>query len=348
MKYCLHFTLDYEIHGNGDGNPWKLMVEPTNRLMNLLENYGQRLIIMADVAEILSFKRYLDETGEDAFHVHEIESQLQDAIRRGHDVQLHIHSSWFKAQWDGKRWDQCIEEYNLASLPMERIDCMVSQCVHYLHELLKPIKSDYKVWLFRAANWSMMPTARLYEVLVRHGITADTSVYKGGVQGGNVSYDYREAHHHLLSYPASSTNINHRALGNQVGIITEYPIYTEMRPFWAFVSPIRFFRIMRAKFHKHKQNKARENTNSDSADNRRTTLRSFFRRNPWKLDFNQATGGQLIAALKRIMGQNYTDREHVDIILIGHSKSFLPYNEVTLEKFLKWLVSQPSICKNGY
>lgn len=348
MKYCLNFTLDYEIHGNGDGNPWKLMVEPTNRLMNLLENYGQRLIIMADVAEILSFKHYLDETGEDAFYVNKIESQLQDAIRRGHDVQLHIHSSWFNSQWNGKRWDQCIEEYNLASLSLERIDYMVSQCVQYLQELLKPVKSDYKVWLFRAANWSMMPTARLYEVLVRHGITADTSVYKGGVQGGNVSYDYREAYHNLLSYPASSTNINYRALDNQVDVITEYPIYTEMRPFWAFVSPIRLFRIMRAKFHRHKQNEAQNNTNSESADNRRITLRSFFRKNPWKLDFNQATGGQLISAMKRIMGQNYTDREQVDIVLIGHSKSFLPYNEVTLEKFLKWLVSQPSVCKNGY
>ncbi len=37
----LIFTLDYEIHGNGDGNPYELMVEPTYRLMNLLEEYDQ-------------------------------------------------------------------------------------------------------------------------------------------------------------------------------------------------------------------------------------------------------------------------------------------------------------------
>ena len=127
MKYHLIFTLDYEIHGNGDGNPLSLMVEPTERLMKLLEKYGQKLTIMADVAEILSFRRYYEQTGRDDFHVLEIEDQLKEAVQRGHDVQLHIHSSWFKAEWNGKKWDQCIEEYNMAALPQERIDRMVGR-----------------------------------------------------------------------------------------------------------------------------------------------------------------------------------------------------------------------------
>lgn len=339
MKYTLHFTLDYELHGNGDGNPMDLMVEPTGRLMNLLERYSQKLIIMADVAEIMAFNHYYKTTGKDDFHVTEIESQLKDALRRGHDVQLHIHSSWLKAQWDGKRWDQCIEEYNMAALPLERIDEMVGQCVDYLNTLLVPVKSDYKVWLFRAANWSMMPTENIYQVLLKYGITSDTSVYKGGVQGGNVSYDYREAYHSLLSYPADKNDINHRASPTQPHTITEYPIYTEMRPFWSFISPIRFFRMVRAKFHRHKHNSPSHgpSTNEiDKADNRHLSIRAFFRSSPWKLDFNQATGRQLIGALKRIKGMRIDDRDTVDVILIGHSKSFVPYNEKTLERFLKW------------
>ena len=339
MKYRLHFTLDYEIHGNGDGNPWNLMVEPTYRLMDLLEKYGQKLTIMADVAEILTFKRYLRETGDDLFHVTDIETQLKDAVTRGHDVQLHIHSSWFNARWDGRHWDQDIEEYNMAALPESRIDEMVGQCVEYLEGLLRPVRPDYKVWLFRAANWSMMPTENLYKALLKHGITSDTSVYKGGVQGGNVSYDYREAYHQLLNYPADALNINHLAPSSQEGVITEYPIYTEMRPFWAFVSPIRIFRMVRAKFHRHKKSAASvENAGSktDKDDNRRISLRSFFRKSPWKMDFNQGTGSQLIAAAKRIKGIKVDGRETVDVMLIGHSKSFLPYNGKTLEKFLKW------------
>ena len=344
MSYNLYFTLDYEIHGNGDGNPIDLMVEPTYRLMDMLEQYNQRLTIMADVAEILCFKRYWEQTGKDDFHVQEVEQQLCDAIRRGHDVQLHVHSSYFKAEWNGDHFDQCIEEYNMAALSYERITEMVSQSVKYLENLLQPIQSDYKVWLFRAANWSMMPTPTLYQVLVEHGITHDTSVYKGGCQGGNVCYDYRHAYDNLLTYRASSKDIN---LQDPAGDLWEMPIYTEMRPFWDFISPIRIFRMVRAKFHKHKHNSQQvQNTTTtiaDKNDNRHLSLRSFFVKSPLKMDFNQVNARGLKCMMKNIMRRAKLEHlSHVDIVLIGHSKTFVPYNEKTLRPFLQWLEQHPS------
>lgn len=344
MTYKLYFTLDYEIHGNGDGGPFQLLVEPTYRLMDLLEQYGQRLTIMADVAEILCFRRYRDNTGKDDFYVAEIEQQLCDAIRRGHDVQLHIHSSYFNAQWNGARFDQCIEEYNMAALPYERVREMVGQCVDYLEKLLKPIKSDYKVWLYRAANWSMMPTPVLYKVLTEFGVTHDTSVYKGGCQGGNVCYDYRQAYDNLLSYRASSQDINRY---DPHGQIIEMPIYTEMRPFWDFISPIRIFRMVRAKFHKHKHNSQQVHntttTIADKNDNRHLSLRSFFVKSPLKMDFNQVNARGLKRMMKNIMCRAKLEHlSHVDIVLIGHSKTFVPYNEKTLRPFLQWLKQHPS------
>lgn len=335
-KYNLYFTLDYEIHGNGDGNPYKLMVEPTYRLMTLLEKYGQRLTIMADVAEILCFKRYAAETGHDDYHVADIEAQLCEAIKQGHDVQLHVHSSYFKAVHKNGAFDQCIEEYNMAALPIERIDEMVGQCVTYLETLLKPIKKDYRVWLFRAANWSMMPTENLYRVLVKHGITHDTSVFKGGVQGGNVCYDYRAAYDNLFAYPASMLNINER---DDKGQLIELPIYAEMRPFWDFITPMRVFRMIRAKFHKHKVSEElrekSEKLNVAQNDNRKLSLKSFFRMSPLKMDFNQVNARGLKRMMKNVMRRS-SEKDHVDVILIGHSKTFVPYNEKTLEPFLKW------------
>lgn len=340
MNYNLYFTLDYEIHGNGDGNPMDLMVEPTYRLMDMLDQYNQRLTIMADVAEILCFHRYWQQTGRDDFHVQEIEQQLCDAIRRGHDVQLHIHSSYFKAEWNGEHFDQCIEEYNMAALSYERITEMVSQSVKYLEDLLQPIQSDYKVWLFRAANWSMMPTPILYKVLTEYGITHDTSVYKGGCQGGNVCYDYRNAYDNLLSYPASAKDINHYDTN---GELIEMPIYTEMRPFWDFISPIRIFRMVRAKFHKHKHQSQPQSVTADKNDNRKLSLRSFFVKSPLKMDFNQVNGRGLIRMMKNIMRRAKQERiDHLDVVLIGHSKTFVPYNEKTLLPFLQWIQQHPS------
>ena len=344
MTYKLYFTLDYEIHGNGDGCPMQLMVEPTYRLMDLLEQYGQRVTIMADVAEILCFRRYWENTGRDEFYVAEIEQQLRAAIQRGHDVQLHVHSSYFNAEWTGKHFDQCIEEYNMAALHYERVKDMVGQCITYLENLLRPIKPDYRVWLYRAANWSMMPTPVLYQVLSEYGITHDTSVYKGGCQGGNVCYDYRQAYDNLLSYRASSQDINRY---DPHGQIIEMPIYTEMRPFWDFISPIRIFRMVRAKFHKHKHNTQQEQntttTIADKNDNRHLSLRSFFVKSPLKMDFNQVNARGLKRMMKNIMRRAKREHlGHVDVILIGHSKTFVPYNEKTLRPFLQWLEQHPS------
>ena len=113
-----------------------------------------------------------------------------------------------------------------------------------------------------------------------------------------------------------------------------------MRPFWNFISIIRIYRMIRAKFHKHKKTHKRLHNNKFKVeDNRKLSIKSFFRLNPWKLDFNQATGSQLIGAIKRIKKRDIIDRDAVDIVLIGHSKSFIAHNKKTLESFLRWYTS---------
>ena len=338
----LIFTLDYEIHGNGDGSAYELMVEPTYRLMDLLEKYQAKLTIFADVAEILCFKRYLTGSGKDNYHYHQIVKQLQDALRRGHDVQLHIHSSYFKAQHNENSWVQHWPEYNMAALSYERIQEMVSTSIAWLEEILQPEFPQYKCHVFRAANWSMMPTENIYKALVENGIDSDTSVYKGGIQGGNVNYDYSSAYSNLYAYRASSININKR---DENGSIIEYPIYCEMRNFWSFITPLRTFRMIRARFHKHKKNNIVSNQ-SQGRETNKLGLKSFFRKSPWKLDFNQASGSQLIGALKRIKSVNNPQNKPVNVVLIGHSKTFVKYNEKTLEKFLKWCSLQKNIAYN--
>jgi hypothetical protein len=38
------FTSDYEIHGNGTGTPYKLMIEPTYRNLDLFDEYGNKIV----------------------------------------------------------------------------------------------------------------------------------------------------------------------------------------------------------------------------------------------------------------------------------------------------------------
>lgn len=325
MKLKLIFTLDYEIHGNGDGSPLQLMVKPTWRLIRLMEKYGARITIFADMAEIARFKEYFENTGDDKFHYRDIKEQLQQAVLRGHNVQLHIHSSYMKAIHDGRKWQQHWPEYNMASLSFERIDEMIKSLKGLLELMIREVVPDYTCNTFRAANWSMQPTHGIAKALLKNGISIDSSVYKHGRQSSWAVYDYSDAADDTFPYRADTNNI---CLEDSSSQLWEFPIQTRMVELWSLVSVIRIFRAIRAQFHRHKHN--RGPINQPGTDSQ-SPLKG---RHPRKLDFNQLQGFQMIRQLKGIQS---APGKLPYVTLIGHSKSFIPYNTITLRRFLSYI-----------
>jgi len=340
MAYKIIFTLDYEIHGNGDGSPEKLMIKPTNRILKLFDEFGAKLTIFADMAEILQFKKYKDLKGEDRFNYDSIVKQLQLAAVNKHDVQLHIHSSYFNSSYSNGKWQQYWEDYNLAGLSYERIYEIIKTCKELLEKIIKPVKPDYKCDVFRAANWSMSPSHNIVKALINNGIKIDTSVYKYGKQIGRVNYDYSTVFSEIMPWFVNNNDI---CKVDSNGTLLETPIYCENRYFWHFFSYIRLFRIIRSQFHKHKKIKNIQEISKNYDTNMHQifgVLDPLITKSPWKLDFNQATGKQLIRAVKRI--EKKYDKMDIDIpiVLIGHSKSFIKYNSRSLRPFLKYVTDR--------
>lgn len=61
------FTSEYELFSNGRGCPRRHIVEPTDRMIDLLDDYGAKLTLHADVPEIIRFGDYRHETGKDDY-----------------------------------------------------------------------------------------------------------------------------------------------------------------------------------------------------------------------------------------------------------------------------------------
>jgi hypothetical protein len=329
-------TLDYEIHGNGDGSPNKLMVKPTERIINLFSTYGAKLTIFADVAEILKFKEYYEQYGEDHFNYMQIIEQLKNAAKKGHDVQLHLHPSYFNAKYINNKWEQYWDEYNLAELSCEEIEKYIRRCKLFLEEIIKPVNSNYKCNVFRAANWCMMPSQNIVTALIKNGFIIDSSVYKYGVGRGIVNYDYSSAPDELQPWFIDKLNINKK---NKFGSLLEAPIYCEKKHLWHFITPLRIFRMIRAKYHKH------EDTGKLNDRNLNTGIWNYFGRKikyfsamyPWKMDINQSTGYQLIHACRRIEKKYKPVAVDLPIVLTGHSKTFVKMNTLLLRPFLKYI-----------
>jgi hypothetical protein len=333
------FTLDYEIHGNGDGSPRALMVEPTSRLLRLFDDSGAKLTIMADIAEILRFKQYADEVGRDDFYSRQIERQLQTAVLHGHDVQLHIHSSYFGARCENGRWVQNWREYDFASLPPDRMSWMISRGKQYLESLLRPIDPNYRCEVFRAANWSVMPSPNVVRALLNNGIRIDTSVFKYGRRNGNVRFDYSSAFSALVPWRVDATDMRVR---DDNGRLWEFPIYSEERTIAAFLTPQRFHRAIVGRLHAlSKPPGAADTKASNGRDGALGAWKAMLRPHAWKADFNQCTGRQLIAAIERASESFRAYERPLPFVLIGHSKLFSRFNEWSLRPFISHIRGNP-------
>ena len=343
------FTLDYEIHGNGEGDPDSLMVEPTRRMLDLFDRHGAKLTIMADVAEILKFKEYKERMGRDDYCFSAIEDQLRDAIRRGHDVQLHLHTSYLNARYEGGHWAQDWSEYNFASLPFERMNEVVRIGKQYLENLLQPVDPAYECNAFRAANWAVSPSGNVVRALVNNRIRIDTSVFKYGRREGIVSFDYSNADSNLVPWPVDEDDICRR---NSQGQLIEVPIYCERRWIGVFLTPDRVRRVLMTKGHSIKN----EYHNGDVAATPRQTLASrfvkrfitLFQGHAWKADFNQCTAGQLSRALTRAaQAHDPKGCKRIPFVLIGHSKQFTKANERGLAALLRNVAGSPTSFEFG-
>jgi len=337
------FTLDYEIHGNGEGCSHELMVEPVGRLLRLLEEYGAPLTIMADVAEILKFKEYAEQLGHDHYHYPRVVAQLQDAARRGHDVQLHLHSSYFNARHDGKRWVQDLAEYNLAGLSLERLNEMIGRGKAYLESILKSVNPNYRCLAFRAANWSVSPAKNVVKALLQNGIKIDTSVFKYGRRQGLVNFDYTDAYSNLIPWRVNEENLCGR---DDRGRLWEFPIYAENRWLGAFLTPSRVYRAIQSRWHRIAEtgdgDPVQRVSDTTKGGSRLARWLRLVQRHAWKADFNQCTGRQLTGALRRAERQCAGAAGDIPFVLIGHSKLFTRWNERSLRPFLNFVAQNRS------
>ena len=331
------FTLDYEIHGNGDGCPQQLMVKPTDKLLRLFDQYGAKLTIMADVAEIIKFKEYKLKYNRDDYYFDSISDQLRRAIRGGHDVQLHIHPSYFNAQHCSGRWSQDWSAYNFADLSFDTLNGMVERCKFFLTDLLQRESRTYECIAFRAANWAVSPSKNVVRSLINNGIEIDTSVFKYGKREGIVSFDYSNAFSEIIPWKVNEDDI----CSNDVnGKLWEFPIYSERRSLVSFLTLMRIYRAVQTRLHRIKNISGQVKESDIKEEKRRNTvdkIKLFLEKQTWKADFNQCTGRQLIKALQCVEAKYRGVSGGIPFVLIGHSKLCNWLNFISIKVLLDFI-----------
>ncbi|NPV90434.1 MAG: hypothetical protein HPY50_06655 [Firmicutes bacterium] len=189
----LFFTADHEMYfGENWASEYEVFIDPTYRLMGVLERYDIPLCLMTDVCSMLRYRELRIERP----YVSQMNEQIISAIKRGHDVQLHIHPHWMTSDYVDGRWRFDSSHYSLHKFGFTDNDAGAKRIIRegkeYLENLIKPVDDTYECMAFRAGGWCLQPEKEFIEALLTAGIKVDTTVFYGGYRKTDTHYyDFR-------------------------------------------------------------------------------------------------------------------------------------------------------------
>lgn len=341
----LHLTCDYEVFGNGSGDVNTCVIQPSEMMMEICEAFDTRMTYYVEVCEIWAFEDIEHQSlfSEGYTPATWIKDQLRNFIRRGHDVQLHLHPQWLEYTFHSdQKWTL---NYDLWRLPdLEHIpgygkgylQDLISRGKEWLENLLRPIDPNYQCRSFRTGAWCIQPEESVLQALRSAGITKDSTLAPGFIfDDGLTKVDFSQEEYPKDPYYPGKT------LGDQLteATLCEIPIHTN-----------RLGSVELAYYHflslqKGLTNNANGCSGSPVSRGRKkggilSKLRRELKPQYKMLDFCGKNSFELMRRLTLSKIKSASSQD-LPLVAIGHPKNF--GNPAELRKYLAWCKEQSSI-----
>lgn len=196
MRYIL-LTLDYELYGNGSGDVFKHIIEPTKKILHICNTYNAKITIFFEVIEYWKLKEEWNKGNKMGYIDNPIvamENQIQEAYKNGHDVQLHLHPQWVDAKWIHGAWVVNNEEWRLGGYRRNNsteIYNLIKKGKETIEEIIKAVDSNYVCSTLRAGGYNIQPSHEIVNAMKLLGMKADCSIVPGAIEKGSLSqYDF--------------------------------------------------------------------------------------------------------------------------------------------------------------
>lgn len=334
----LVISVDYEIFGNGLGNVKQHMTEPTERMAKICEAHGYPLSIYFEVEEYLAFRKYDRELRAQVGYspAEEIENQVIDLARRGHDFQLHVHPEWVGCTLENGEWQLDFTHRTVDSLfdTAEETIEYIRDRKSVIEDLLKKARSTQRVTAYRAGAFSAQPSTKLLKALEANDFVFDSSVVHGlHKKEEHIQLDYRDCPSDRRHWPISQDV----GIPDELGQLIEVPIFSRIG---RRMQQITLKRLL-AKFSKNVP-KAKQKEMVDQLGIGKSPLALFnflTQKFPIKLDYHNMGARKM---LKWIRNAPQQMNDELDIImLIGHSKEHI--RDRDLDQLLAEVAKDPNI-----
>lgn len=202
MTPQLYFVIadDWELRGNGSGDPRQIQFAPLRTFARILDEHGIRGSFNAEVMQQLAFRKYQNRFPELQALADEWDDILCETLRKGHDIQLHVHAQWSQSTYTDGKW-KLTGHWSILDHPPEEAYEMISHCKSYLETLLGPVRAGYRCVSYRSGAWCIAPSDYILPILSELGFVFDTSIV-GGIRFNtrNIYLDYTDCEESFVPF----------------------------------------------------------------------------------------------------------------------------------------------------
>lgn len=314
----IYLTLDYELFLNDiSGDVDHCLITPGNALLDLCDRQGIKATFFVDAAFLYRLEELKNEHPVLLQDLRKVSNHIQDIVKRGHSIGLHIHSQWYYSEFDGIKWNIDFDHYKLSDMPQDLADEKFQAST----DLLKKI-SGADITSFRGGGFSIQDYKSFPAIMLRNGITKDTTAnYKAKLITKLHSFDY-----------TSLKSSDHYSFESDIlvpvanGAMTEYPIASARELYIIYC------------YNRYKYSKAADNQNWGNGGDlpgkaSAGFIKNIFRKLAWTVGVGASIDYQSYFHLRHV----YTDlcrKGRKDMVILGHPKNLSPASLKYFEQFV--------------
>jgi peptidoglycan/xylan/chitin deacetylase (PgdA/CDA1 family) len=325
----LILTFDYELYGDGSGDIFKHIIEPTNKILDCCKKHNIKTTIFFEIIEFIKLEELWNKgnkMGYDSNPIDAIKNQIKLAAIDGHDIQLHIHPQWINALYVNNKWVVDFSNWRLGDFSCSNgysIEDLLQEAKLAVEEIVQQVKPEYKCIALRAGAYNITPSKEVYNAMVKLGLKLDSSVYPGGYETGSLSqYDFRHA---PINKDYWWVNPNDFSESKNKSEVMEVPVFA--------LSQFRYRKFNLARIVSALNNKKSTINSVKSKTIGKSLIQKIswlFERESFTWDFCLFNSGMHKIFLKYI--KSNLEKSRNNFVIIGHPKSLA--NIKSLEKFI--------------
>ena len=178
QRIRLILSFDHELSLGGTESFAYNLFEPTNELFRVADELSLPTALFTDVLCAMRYEEW-DRSG----FFEPYRRQIGEALRRGHDVQLHIHPHWVDSTYEHGTYRPsrhfALSDFENAA-PPDDIAGIIDRSHDFLTTLCREADPAYRCVAYRAGGHNLAPaTAAILSALYEKGVRIDSSIVKG-------------------------------------------------------------------------------------------------------------------------------------------------------------------------